>query len=187
MPTPLQEVSIFLASTLLSLYVIALMLRMLLAMARADFYNPISQFLVAVTNPPVLLLRRFVPAIGRLDTSVLLLVIGLKMVEIWLVAVLRGFSPGLGAVFMVTVFQLLQLLIYIYIVSIIIHAVMSWFMAAGSGIGRSNPLSGLLYSLNRPVLDPIRRVMPQMGAVDLSPLVAIIGLNVLLILLRSLF
>jgi YggT family protein len=97
MPTPLQEVSIFLASTLFSLYVIALMLRMLLAMARADFYNPISQFLVAVTNPPVLLLRRFVPAIGRLDTSVLLLIIGLKMLEIWLVAVLRGVqTPALA-------------------------------------------------------------------------------------------
>jgi YggT family protein len=87
---------------------------------------------------------------------------------------------------MVTVFQLLQLLIYIYIFSIIIHAVMSWIMAAG-GNGRATPLSRLLYSLNRPILDPIRRVMPQMGMVDLSPLVAIIGLNVLLILLRSLF
>lgn len=186
MPTPLQDVSVFLISTLLSLYAIALMLRMLLAMVRADFYNPISQFLVMVTNPPVLLLRRFVPSLGRLDTSVLLLVIVVKMLEIWLVASLRGVNPGFGVVFMVTVFQLLQLLIYIYIVSIIIQAIMSWLMAAGSHAAR-NPLSSLLHSLNRPVLEPIRRVMPQMGMVDLSPLVAIIGLNVLLILLRSLF
>jgi YggT family protein len=186
MPTPLQDISVFLVSTLLSLYVIALMLRMLLAMARADFYNPISQFLVTVTNPPVLLLRRFVPPVGRLDTAVLLLIVVLKMLEIWLVATMRGVNPPFGVVFMVTVFQLLQLLIYIYIVSIIIHAIMSWFMAAGGQMGR-NPLSGLLNSLNRPILDPIRRVMPRMGMVDLSPLVAIIGLNVLLILLRSLF
>lgn len=186
MPTPLQDVSIFLVSTLLSLYVIALMLRMLLAMVRADFYNPISQFLVTVTNPPVRLLRRFVPAMGRLDTSVLLLIIVLKMLEIWLVASMRGVSPPLSVVFLVTVLQLLQLLIYIFIISIIVQAIMSWFMAAGSGMAR-NPLAGLLYSLNRPLLDPIRRVLPQMGMVDLSPLVAIIGLNVLLILLRSLY
>ena len=186
MPTPLQEISIFLISTLLSLYVIALMLRMLLAMARADFYNPISQFLVTITNPPVLLLRRFVPSVGRLDTAVLLLIVVLKMLEIWLVAVLRGFDPAIGTVFMVGVFQVLQLLIYIYIVAIIIQVVLSWIMAAGGNMGR-NPLTNLLYSLNRPILDPIRRVMPQMGMMDLSPLVAIIGLNVLLILLRSVF
>lgn len=186
MPTPLQDVSVFLISTLLSLYAVALMLRMLLAMVRADFYNPISQFLVAVTNPPVLLLRRFVPPLGRLDTPVLLLIIAVKMLEIWLVALLRGVTPGFGVVLAVSIFQLLQLLIYIYMVSIIIQAVMSWFMAAGSHMGR-NPLSGLLHSLNRPLLEPIRRIMPQMGMVDLSPLVAIIGLNVLLILLRSLF
>ncbi|OOG28588.1 hypothetical protein B1C78_01765 [Thioalkalivibrio denitrificans] len=186
MPTPLQDISIFLISTLLSLYVIALMLRMLLAMARADFYNPISQFLVTITNPPVLLLRRFVPSIGRLDTAVLLLIVAFKMLEIWLLAVLRGFQPAIGTVFLVTVFQVLQLLIYVYIVAIIIQVVLSWIMAAGGNMSR-NPLASLLYSLNRPILEPIRRVMPQMGMVDLSPLVAIIGLNVLLILLRSLF
>jgi YggT family protein len=186
MPTPLQDVSVFLISTLLSLYAVALMLRMLLAMVRADFYNPICQFLVAVTNPPVVVLRRLVPPLGRLDTAVLLLIVAVKMLEIWLVALLRGVTPGFGVVFAVSIFQLLQLLIYIYIVSIIIQAVMSWFMAAGSQMGR-NPLTGLLHSLNRPLLDPIRRAMPQMGMVDLSPLVAIIGLNVLLILLRSLF
>jgi YggT family protein len=138
-----------------------------------------------VTNPPVILLRRFIPSIGRLDTSVLLLIIVLKMLEIWLLAWLRGVTPGLGILLTAAVFQLLQLVIYIYIFSIIIHAILSWITAANPNAGR-NPVASLLYSLNRPILDPIRRVMPQTGMVDLSPLVAIIGLNVLLILLRSL-
>jgi YggT family protein len=184
MPGPLQDISIFLISTLFSLYVIALMLRMLLAMVRADFYNPVSQVLVTITNPPVLPLRRILPSIGRLDTSVLLLMVLIKMLEIWLVAWLNGASPGPGLVLLVAVFQLLQLLIYVFIFSIIIEAVMSWFMAGGM---RGNPVASLVSSLNRPVLRPIRAIMPNLGAVDLSPLIAIIGLHVLLILLRSIF
>ncbi|WP_018953783.1 YggT family protein [Thioalkalivibrio sulfidiphilus] len=184
MPGPLQEISIFLISTLFSLYVIALMLRMLLAMVRADFYNPVSQFLVTVTNPPVRALRRVIPPIGRLDTAVVLLMIALKMLELWLVAWIGGASPGLGLVLVVAVFRLLQLLIYVFMFSIIIEAVMSWFMAGGM---RGNPVASLVASLNRPILTPIRSVMPNLGTVDLSPLVAIIGLNILLILLRSIF
>lgn len=183
MPAALQNVSIFLVSTLFSLYILMILLRTLLAMARADFYNPISQFLVTATDPALRPLRRVLPSIGMIDTAAFFLMFALKILEIWLVALLSGLAIGLGILLLASLFQLLQLVIYVYIFSIIIEAVMSWFAAGGSM--RPNPLASLLHSLNRPLLAPLRRILPQTGMIDLSPLVAIIGLNVLLILLNS--
>lgn len=180
----LQNVTEFLVGTLLSLYVSALILRMLLGMSKADFYNPVSQFLVTITNPPLRILRRFIPAAGPIDTASLLLALVLKMLEIGIIAGLHGVAVPIFGLLLISVVSLLKLVIWIYIISIIVQAVMSWFQASG-GMGR-NPVADLVYSLNRPVLNPIRRILPSTGMVDLSPLVAIIGLNVLLILINSL-
>ncbi|MCG5514722.1 MULTISPECIES: YggT family protein [Ectothiorhodospira] len=178
-----QNVADFLISTLFSLYILAVMLRTLLAMSRADFYNPVSQFLVTITNPPLRVLRRVIPPMGRIDTAAFVLVLVLKMLEIWLITLLHGVGIPLFTLFMVSVLALIRLVIWIYIISIIIQAVMSWFQAGGA-MGR-NPVADLVFSLNRPILAPIRNIMPQTGMVDLSPLVAIIILNVLLIFVGS--
>lgn len=184
MPSALQNVSEFLLGTLLGLYVIAMVLRLLFGLSRADYYNPISQFIVTITNPPLLLMRRLVPSIGRFDSSALLLAVALKMLEIGLIAGMHGVSVPVAGLLIVSLVAIVRLVIWIYIISIIVQAVMSWFQAGG-GMGR-NPVADLVFSLNYPILTPIRRVLPQMGMVDLSPLVAIIGLNVLLILINSL-
>ena len=76
----------FLINTLFSLYIMAVLLRFLLAIVRADFYNPVSQFLVKVTNPPLLPMRRIIPSAGRIDTSALLLMLLLQMAALGLIA-----------------------------------------------------------------------------------------------------
>nr|HPQ96586.1 YggT family protein [Thiolinea sp.] len=76
----LQLIAIFLVSTLFSLYIGAVLIRFLLAWSRADFYNPLSQFLVRITNPVLVPLRRIIPAAGKLDTASLVLAVGLQFI-----------------------------------------------------------------------------------------------------------
>ena len=177
---PLQNVGVFLVESLFSLYIGAVLLRFLLAWARANFYNPLSQFLVKVTNPALVPLRRMIPALGKIDTAAVVLALGLTLLKVWLLAALQGVSAGVGALVVYSVLELLRTVIWIYIVAMIIQAVMSW---VGNSYG--NPLADLLDSLTDPLLRPIRNVIPTVGMIDISPLIAILLLNVMLILLQS--
>lgn len=179
----LSNVGVFLVDTLFSLYLILLIVRFLLASSRADFYNPISQFIVQVTNPVLIPLRRVIPPIGKIDSAALVLILGLKLVQLILVLLLQGHSVSIFALIPLAVFKLLEMLIYIYIFALIVQAVMSWINPGA--YQHQNPLLGILNSITRPILKPIRQVIPNIGMVDISPLVAILLLNVALILLRS--
>jgi YggT family protein len=179
-----SNVTVFLLQTVFSLYIGAVVLRFLLAWAQADFYNPLSQFLITITNPLLKPLRRIVPSLGPVDTASVVLALGLKTLELWLLGLLAGLRFAPWALLVVAVVQLLELVVYIYIFSIIIQAVLSWVSPGSQHYG--NPIASLLYSLNEPLLRPLRQIMPQAGMIDLSPLVAIIGLNVVLIVLKSL-
>ncbi len=176
-----QNVAIFLVSTLLSLYIGAVLIRFLLAYARADFHNPLSQFLVKITNPVLVPLRRFIPAIGKIDTSSLALAFVLKLLGGFLILNLMGQKLDIGFMLVAALFDIVRSVIWIYIIAMIVHAVMSWM---GNTYG--NPVASLLQSLTDPILRPIRRFVPLVSGIDLSPLVAILGLQVGLILLGGL-
>lgn len=178
------NVAVFLIHTLFTLYIAALMLRVLLALMRADFYNPLSQFIITVTNPVVVPLRRLIPSVGGVDTASMLLILALKMLELWLLALIVGAGAGLLALFVVALLQLAELLIYIFIFALIVQAIISW---VAPGQAYENPAVSILHDLTRPLLQPVRKVLPPVGMVDLSPLVVIIGLYVALIILRSLY
>lgn len=175
-----QDLGVFLIGTLFSIYTALVMLRLLLAWARADFYNPLSQAIVKLTNPPLRPLRRLIPPIGKLDTASVVLLLLLKSVEIWALAALQGLRAPVAMVLYIAVVQLVELAIYVYMFAIIIQAVLSWVSPGGYG----NPVSALLHSLTEPLLRPLRRVVPPVGMLDLTPMVAIILLYVLLIVLR---
>jgi YggT family protein len=178
------NVSVFLIHTLATLYIAALMLRLLLALVRADFYNPLSQFLIIITNPVVRPLRRFIPSLGGIDSASVLLIIGLKLLELWLLASITNTPAGLPILIVVAILQLAELLIYIFIFALIVQAIISWVAPMQA---YENPAVSILQDLTRPLLRPVRRVLPSVGMVDLSPLVVIIGLYVVLIILRSLY
>lgn len=176
----LQNVGIFLVDTLFSLYIGAVLIRFLLASSRANFYNPLSQFLVKITNPVLVPMRRFIPAIGKLDTAAVVLALGLMVIKVLLLVSMQGSGVDLGTVAVFSVIELLRTVIHIYIFALIIQAVLSW---VGNSYG--NPLADILHSLTDPLLRPIRNVVPTIGMVDLSPMVAILLLYVVLIILRS--
>ncbi len=165
---------IFLIQTLFGLYILAVMLRFLLQLVRADFYNPISQFLVKATNPPLKLMRRIIPGLGGVDLASVILVWLLKSIEILLILLLSGSAVNLIAPLLWAIPELVELLINIFLFAILIQVILSWVSP-----GSYNPASMLLYSLTSPVLRPAQRVLPPMGGLDLSPMLVMIGLVLL--------
>jgi len=163
---------IFIIDTLFSLYILAVMLRFLLQWCGAEFYNPISQFLVKATHPPLRILRRFVPPIGKIDTSSLVLVLGLQMLADFSILLLKGLSISLAALTVLAVTQLLSLLINIFIFSIFASALLSWVNP-----GAFNAAASILHSLTEPVLNICRKFIPDIGGIDLSPLAALLLLQ----------
>ncbi|MDO9422601.1 MAG: YggT family protein [Methylobacter sp.] len=164
--------TIFIIDSLFSLYILAVLLRFLLQWCGADFYNPISQFLVKATHPPLKLLRRFVPSIGKIDTSSLVLVLSLQMLADFSILLLKGVAISIGALTILSLTQLVSLLINIFIYAVFARAILSWINP-----GSFNAASSILHSLTEPVLDLCRKFIPDLGGIDLSPLAALMLLQ----------
>src|SRR3569832_2124790 len=164
--------AVFLIQTLFGLYILAVMLRLLLQWVRADFYNPISQFLVKVTNPPLRPLRRVIPGWGGIDLASVLLLIVLEMIEQFLINTALGQAQPFPGLALNAVIALLDLLLNIYIFGIIIQAILSW-VAPTSYI----PAVSLIHSLTEPLLAPARRFIPAISGIDLSPIAVLLLLQ----------
>ena len=166
--------------TLLALYLIAYILRFLLQWARADFHNPLSQFILRVTDPVVRPLRRVVPGWRGLDMSpVVALVLLQLVVTAALLFMATGGIVGAGMLLYFAVLRIIVGIIQLYFVVILAHVIISWVSP-----GHWNPLISVLHSLADPVLRPVRRLIPPIGGLDLSPLFVLIGLQALMIVLR---
>ena len=174
-----MQAVLFLIDTAFSLYLMVMILRLWLQLARADFYNPFSQFVVKATNPLVLPLRRIVPSIGALDSASLLLAYGITLTKLVLLQVLSSgqivLVPSLIFAVIVLVKEVFTLLFWI----LVIRALLSWFSQGHS------PVENVMHQLTEPVLRPIRRVIPPIGGLDLSVLVVLVGLQFLNILFSS--
>ena len=169
-----SEAGSFLVSVVFGFFILMIMLRFLLQTARADFYNPISQFIVKVTDPLLKPLRRIIPGAGGLDMSAILLLIVLQFVETLITLSMQGNSIHWLALLIFSIFSLIKLLLYVYIFAIIIVAIASWIAPAGY-----NPVLNLIQQLIAPVMRPIQRWVKPVSGMDLSPLVALLILNLL--------
>jgi YggT family protein len=170
--TYMTDPIIFLIDSLFSLYILAILLRFLLQWCGADFYNPISQFLVKATHPPLRILRRFVPSIGRIDTSSLVLVLSLQMLADFSILLLKGVTINIGALAILSFTQLISLLINVLVFAVFARALLSWMNP-----GTFNAAASILATLTEPLLDLCRRIIPNLGGIDLSPLAALLLLQ----------
>ena len=170
--TYMTDPIIFLIDTLFSLYILAVLLRFLLQWCGADFYNPISQFLVKVTHPPLKILRRFVPSIGKIDTSSLVLVLTLQMLSDFSILLLKGVTINIGALTILSITQLISLLINVLVFAVFARALLSWVNP-----GTFNAAASILATLTEPLLELCRKVIPSLGGIDLSPLAALLLLQ----------
>lgn len=164
----------FLIGIAFGLYILAVMLRFLLQLARADFYNPVSQFLVKVTNPVLRPLRRIIPGVGGIDVASVVVLLLLQCAEMLLIRMLPRYTvPEVPGLVVMAVGQLLGMVITVFFVSILVQVVLSWVNPQAA---YHNPLARLVLQLNEPLLRPLRRLLPSTAGMDLSPLVASIAL-----------
>lgn len=163
----------FLVSTVLDLYIMVVILRIWLQAARADFYNPFSQFVVKATQPIVGPLRRIIPSIGSLDMATLLFAYALCLLKfIALVAISSGSMISVSPyLFFISALALVKAAGGLLFWVLIIRAIMSWVSQ-----GRS-PIEFVFHQLTEPMLAPIRRIIPAMGGLDLSVLVLFVLLQ----------
>jgi YggT family protein len=158
-----------------SIYITIVMVRFLLQLVRADFYNPLSQFIVKASNPLLLPLRKVIPGLFGVDVASLVLALLLQIATIELLASVagQGFIPLLP-VLIYSVFELIKLLLNIYLFSFIVIIIVSWIAPHGH-----NPAVELLRSITEPVLRPIRKILPPMGGLDLSIMIALLSIYIL--------
>ncbi|HEX4872908.1 MAG TPA: YggT family protein [Nevskiaceae bacterium] len=168
----------FLVTTLFELYLGAVLLRILLAWVRADFYNPLSQLVWKLTQPVIAPLTRVVPRWRRLDTAALALLTVLALLYIQVVCSLVNISVGGLSWIWFALLKLVLLLVGLYTLSLFAQAILSWV-----GPGINNPAANILFSVNEPLLRPVRRVVPPIANLDLSPLFLILALQVVSMLI----
>lgn len=169
----------FLIETLVGLYLLAVMLRFLLQMVRADFYNPLSQFLVKVTNPPLLPLRKIIPGFGGIDWASVILMYGIVLLKLVLLGLLpKSTIPPMPGIFVMGIGDLFSLLVWVYLFCIFIQVIISWINP-----GSYNPVLGLIHQLTEPLMRPARRFIPPISGLDLSPMAVIIVLYLILMLI----
>lgn len=167
----------FLIDTIIGLYILAVMLRFLLQWVHADFYNPVSQFLVTVTNPPLIFLRRFIPGLFGIDLASIILMLLLEVAKTYLISWINNFTPNFAGVLLLAVGELIQLAVWIFIITLFIRVILSWIQPGGY-----NPVLGLIQQLTEPLLAPARRLIPSFGGLDISPIAIFILLYLTLML-----
>ncbi len=170
------EALIYIIQTLGSLYLLIVLLRFILQLVRADFYNPLSQFTVKATQPLLKPLRRIIPSIAGLDTSSLVLAILVQLLLMVVTLSLMGFNP-VGVIPHLLVWSLIgvtSLFFKVFFFALIVSVILSW-VAPGS----YNPGAQLVNQICEPLLAPFRKLLPNLGGLDISPIFAFIALNLL--------
>ena len=173
-----MQALLFILETLITLVVIAFLLRVLMPLIRADFRNPIGQAVMQVTNPLVMPLRRVLPPAGRVDLASVAALVIVQLAGTLLLRVVSGHGFDLGGVLLQGSFGLLRTILQFYTIAIIVYALLSWIAP-----GTYSPANQLLSRICEPLLAPVRRVIPPLGGLDLSALFVLIGLQALQILL----
>lgn len=169
MPDNVTQALVFVVNAVAQLYLFVLLLRILLPWLGADYRNPITQAILKITSPVVVPLRRIIPPVGRVDTATVLVAFIIQYLLILLILLIFGRTAGIGAIALTAVVDLVLLMLRLFVFAIIIRVILSWISPGGY-----NPALAIIHALTDRVLLPFRRIIPPLGGLDLSPLVAII-------------
>jgi YggT family protein len=170
----LNDAAIFVIQTLCSLYLLIVLLRFILQLVRANFYNPLCQFAVKATQPLLKPLRRVIPSMFGLDMSSLVLALIVQMALYAVILLLSGYEVDVLFLAPWALIGIFALFLKILFWAMIISVILSW-VAPGS----HNPGAELVQQITEPVLAPFRRIVPNLGGLDISPIFAFIALQLL--------
>ena len=163
----------FLINTLFDLYIMVILLRVWLQVARADFYNPFSQFIVKATQPVVKPLRRFIPSIGGWDTATIIFAFAVACLKVFLLVLMAGAALSPIALLSYSLIVLVTAVFKLMFWVLILRAILSWVSRG------QNPIEAVMIQLTEPLMAPVRRFIPPLGGLDLSMIVVLIGLQFL--------
>lgn len=169
---------VFLIDAVFGLYIFAVLLRFLFQLVRADFYNPLCQAIVKVTNPPLRPLRRYIPALGGIDTASVVLLLVLQGLNTLLVLAVIGIAPSVAGLVVITLAELFSKTVWAFLGAVFVMVVLSWVSPGGY-----HPVATVVRDLTDPLCKPARRLIPPIAGLDLSPIIVIIGLQLVLMLL----
>ncbi|MGI2168954.1 YggT family protein [Shewanella sp. MF05960] len=164
---------VFLINTVFDLYLMVVILRFWLQLAKADFYNPFSQFVVKATQPIVAPMRRVLPSIGSIDTSSILLALIVVIVKMLVLTFIAGAGVDILTILLFSVVSVLKNAGVLLFWMLLIRAILSWFNQG------YNPVVMIMTQLTEPILAPVRKILPSLGGLDLSVLVVFIAMNFL--------
>lgn len=177
----MENALLFIVKTLFDLYVLTFALRLILQWAAVDKRNPLVQFILRVTGPLVIPLRRVLPPIGRIDTATVVALLGLQVVGTYLLVRIGCIGePAIWQILSQAMLGVVRLVLNVFTWSIIIYVVLSWVSP-----GTYNPAAAVIAAIVEPVLAPFRRLIPLIGGIDLSPLFALIALQALSMLIPT--
>ncbi|HCK4362755.1 TPA: YggT family protein [Pseudomonas aeruginosa] len=172
----LNTAAIYILQTLGSLYLLIVLLRFILQLVRADFYNPLSQFIVRATKPLLNPLRRIIPGFGGIDLASLVLAILIQLVLMILILMLMGYGVG-GFIMQLLIWSIIavtSLFLKVFFFALIISVILSWVAPDGY-----NPGAQLVNQICEPLLMPFRKLLPNLGGLDLSPIFAFLALKLI--------
>lgn len=178
MPTIFNNAAIYLISTLFDLYISVLMLRLILAAVFSNYFDPLTQFITKLTNPVVKPIRKIIPNIGRLETSSIVLILILEFIKFMIILSLTYGMPNIFGLLILSLGDGFKLFLNIFFYAIIIQALLSF-------IQPYSPVNQTLHALTRPILRPFQRMIPLVSGVDLSPVPALLTIQLLILILAS--
>jgi YggT family protein len=172
------QIGVYLVDTVFAFFVLLLLARFHFQWLRVPFRNPVGEFVLATTSWIVMPVRRVIPGLAGLDLATLLLAFALQCVAIWIKAAIVGVEPALAAVLGIAALDLLRYSLYILVFAILVQVLFSW-------INPHAPMAPVFNAMTAPFLRPLRRFIPPLGGVDLTPLVLLIVIQILLIVLAN--
>jgi YggT family protein len=173
------QIGVFLVDAVASFFVFMLLARFHFQWLRVPFRNPVGEFVLATTNWIVVPARSAIPGLAGLDLASLFLAWVVQGLGLWLQAAILGAEPGVGMIAAVALVDLVRYSLYILVFAVIVQAVLSW-------VNPYTPLAPAFDTITRPFLRPLRRYVPPVGNVDLTPLILLVILYVVLIVVNHL-
>lgn len=176
----MQNAGLYLVNAVFDLYTMLLMVRFVLCLARVDYFNPVTQFIVKLTQGFILPIRRLIPTYANIEFSTLLVLFILDSIRFYLVSKIGfgGARNPLGIIIL-SMADMLRLFFNVFFWAIILNAILSWIQQSYSPVGR------LLTQITMPIMRPIHRVIPPIGGIDISPIPALILLHLMIMVIAD--
>jgi YggT family protein len=173
---------LFVVGIIFGLLIFTVLARLILQLVRADFHNPVSQFIFRFTNPMLMPLRRLIPGLFGIDMAALILLLILQALEIVATHLLMGIGLHAPLAFLAELFgRIIQNVAQLFFVCIIISVAISWINPRAA----FHPVGRLLHQIIEPIMRPARRILPPINGIDLSPILAIIFLAAIMYLVAA--